>query len=267
MRAVALADPGPASSVQFDRPFLSQIRIDYGPAELLGRLFLRWDADLRKRGISLSFAPVERLLEVNRQNSDSWRPLVPVFDAEIGGFTEENGFCLLGRNQSGEVIAAQAARLYTLTRCTFKEEAESLRLFYKDPSKSKAPNEECIVTAKSADKFTGRIVYSGAVWYRPDYRRQGLTSILPRLTKAYAFTKWYTDVIVSFMIDDVVTNGTAARAGYSHVEWDVLLKNTPVGDHRGALIWASAQELIDYFAGYLGESDSQVDPIVYDRAA
>jgi hypothetical protein len=267
MSGVVLSEPRRASARQYGRPFLSEITIDYGPAELLGRLFLRWDADLRKRGINLSFAPVEMLLEVNRQNSDSWRPLVPVFDAEIGGFSEENGFCLLGRNQNGEVVAAQAARLYVLTHCTFKEEAESLRLFYKDPGKSKAPNEACVVTAKSAEKFTGRIVYSGAVWYRPDYRRQGLTSILPRLTKAYAFTKWYTDITLSFMIDDVVHNGTAARAGYPHVEWEVLLKNTPVGDHRGALIWASAQDLIDYFRSYLGQSDSQVDPVVYDRAA
>ncbi|NJO34111.1 MAG: hypothetical protein HC869_14180 [Rhodospirillales bacterium] len=35
------------------------------------------------------------------------------------------------------------------------------------------------------------------------------------------------------MIDDVVQQGTAARAGYQHVEWEVLLKNTPLGDHRG----------------------------------
>jgi hypothetical protein len=267
MSTVATAAPRTAPAIRFGRPFLSQVTIDYGPAELLGRLFLRWDADLHKRGISLSFAPVESLMQVNRLNSDSWRPLVPIFDAEIGGFNEENGFCLLGRNKDGEVIAAQAARLYTLTKTTFQEESESLRLFYADPEKSAAPGEQCIVTAKSASRFTGRIVYSGAVWYRPDYRRQGLTSILPRLTKAYAFTKWYTDVTLSFMIDDVVSQGTAARAGYPHVEWEVLLKNTPLGDHRGALIWASAQDLIDYFSSYLGETDSQVDSIVYDRAA
>lgn len=263
--ASAVACSGPR--VRLGREFLSQVTIDYGPAELLGRLFLRWDTDLRKRGISLHFAPVESLMEVNRQNSDSWRPLVPIFDAEIGGFSEENGFCLLGRNQSGEIIAAQAARLYTLTDRTFKEESESLRLFYADPAKTAAPGEQCIVTAKSASKFTGRIVYSGAVWYRPDYRKQGLTSILPRLTKAYAFTKWYTDITLSFMIDDVVQQGTAARAGYPHVEWDVYLKNTPLGDHKGALIWANAQELINYFASYLGEADPQVDAIVYNRAA
>lgn len=267
MRAVALAEPRPASAIKFDRPFLSQVRIDYGPAELLGRLFLRWDADLRKRGINLSFAPAAALAEVNRQNSDSWRPLFPVFNTEFGGFNDENGFCLLGSDRSGRVIAAQAARLYTLTQSTFKEETESLRLFYTDPEHAKQPGETCAVNARSASSFTGRIVFSGAVWYHPEYRKQGLTSILPRLTKAYALTKWYTDIILSFMAEDVVKGGTAPRAGYPNVEWDVIMKNSLLGDLRLALIWANARELIDYFAGYLGETDSQVDPVVYDRAA
>jgi hypothetical protein len=259
--------PRPGPVVQLGKPFLSQVTIDYGPAELLGRLFLLWDDDLKRRGITLRFEPAMRLLQVNRAHPESWRPLVPIFDAEIGGFNDENGFALIGYNTNGEVVAAQAARLYTLRNCTFKDEAESLRLFYADPEKSKNPGEACIVNAKSADKFTGRICYSGAVWYRPDYRGQGLTSVLPRLTKAYAFTKWYTDITLSFMIDDVVHHGTAARAGYPNVEWDVYLKNTPLGDHKGALVWASASELIDYFAGYLRGANTQIDPVVYDRAA
>ena len=217
--------------------------------------------------MTVSFEPVERLLEVNRENRNSWRPLFPVFDTEVGGFNEDNGFCLLGRNEDGKVIAAQAARLYKMTKGTFKDETESLRLFYTDPEKLKQPGETCAVSAKSASRFDGRIVFSGAVWYHPEYRRQGLTSILPRLTKAYALTKWYTDVIVSFMAEDVVKGGTAARAGYAHVEWDVVMKNSLLGDLRLALIWSNTAELIDYFAGYLGEANSEVDPIVYDRAA
>lgn len=249
------------------KPFLSHASIDYGPAELLGRLFLRWDDDLRKRGISLSFVPAEVLLHVNRQNSDSWRPLFPVFNAEVSGFNDDNGFCLLGRNEDGQVVAAQAARLYNITSGTFREETESLRLLYSDPERLKQPGETCSVSAKSADRFTGRVVFSGAVWYHPEYRRQGLTSILPRLTKAYALTKWYTDAIVSFMAEDVVKGGTAERAGYAHVDWDVVMKNSLLGDLRLAFIWSSTAELIKYFSGSLREADSEVYPIVYDRAA
>jgi len=255
------------SAARAGKSFLSHVSIDHGPAELLGRLFLRWDDDLRKRGISLSFVPTEQLLYVNRQNSESWRPLFPVFNAEVSGFNEDNGFCLLGRSAEGQVVAAQAARLYNLGDATFREETESLRLLYSDPERLKQPGETCTVAAKSMDRFRGRVVFSGAVWYHPDYRRQGLTSILPRLTKAYALTKWYTDSIVSFMAEDVVKGGTAERAGYAHVEWDVVMKNSILGDLRLAFIWSSAAELIKYFTGYLGEANSEIDPIVYDRAA
>ncbi|NJO34112.1 MAG: hypothetical protein HC869_14185 [Rhodospirillales bacterium] len=136
MSSVAVASPYVRRAPAFrpGKSFLSHVTIDYGPADLLGRLFLLWDADLRRRGITLTFGPVDMLLAVNRHNPDSWRPLVPVFDAEIGGFTEENGFALFGFNADGDVIAAQAARLYTLTKSTFQEESESLRLFYADPA-------------------------------------------------------------------------------------------------------------------------------------
>jgi hypothetical protein len=255
------------SAARASKPFISHASIDYGPAELLARLFLRWDDDLRKRGIHLSFVPAEQLLYVNRQNSESWRPLFPVFNAEVSGFNDDNGFCLLGRNDDGQVIAAQAARLYNLKATNFRQETESLRLLYTDPERLKQPGETCTVSAMSADRFTGRVVFSGAVWYHPNYRRQGLTSILPRLTKAYALTKWYTDSIVSFMAEDVVKGGTAERAGYAHVEWDVVMKNSMLGDLRLAFIWSSAAELMRYFTGYLGEANPEIDPIVYDRAA
>jgi hypothetical protein len=255
------------SAARFGKPFLSHASIDYGSAEVLARLFLRWDDDLRKRRIHLSFVPAEQLLYVNRQNSESWRPLFPVFNAEVSGFNDDNGFALLGRNDDGQVIAAQAARLYNLKNATFKEETESLRLLYTDPEQLKQPGETCTVSAKSADRFRGRVVFSGAVWYHPDYRRQGLTSILPRLTKAYALTKWYTDAIVSFMAEDVVKGGTAERAGYAHVDWDVIMKNSMLGDLRLAFIWSSAAELMKYFTEYLGEPDPEIYPVVYDRAA
>ena len=78
--------------------------IDYGPRDVLSRLFLKADTELRKVGIELSFAPPEALLELNKQNRSSWRPLVPIFDARVGGFNADNGFVIVGRNASGEIV-------------------------------------------------------------------------------------------------------------------------------------------------------------------
>ena len=270
--SVGTANRAPAPAIlrqTFNQNFLADVRIDYGPRQLFSRLFLRGDTMLRERGINLRFAPLDELLAVNRRNSDSWRPLLPIFDAEECGFNDDNGFCLLAYTSSGQCVAAQAARLYDLTGTTFKDETESLRLFYPDPVAQRHEGERIVVTAPFASEITGPTVFSGAVWYHPSMRKQGLTSILPRLTKALSQTRWDTDVTLSFMAEEVVKQGTAPRAGYYHVDWAIDLIDTPVG--RGtvhsALIWSSRDELIDYFSGLLPLRDPQVDSVVHHRSA
>ena len=177
MSARSVAAVPRTASVPDDRghSFLNDIRVDFGPPEVLGRLFLKADTAARERGIRLSFAPVSAMLELNKLNRDSWRPLVPILDSALGGFNDENGFCLLGRNSDGEIIAAHAARLYRLGGATFREEVESLRLWYTDPEQMKAPGEACAISCPSADAIRGQTVFSGGVWFRPDYRKVGLT--------------------------------------------------------------------------------------------
>lgn len=262
------AVPAPAILPQtFNQNFLADVRIDHGPRQLLSRLFLRGDTMLRERGINLQFAPIEVLTEVNQQNLDSWPPLFAVFSPELGGINSTNSFALIGRNASGKVIAAQAARFYDIGERTFREETESLSLYYPDPERQRLSGESCTITAPAAEAITGQFIYSGAVWYHPEYRKQGLTSILPRLTKALSLTKWGSDVTLSFMVDKVVAGGTAQRAGYRHVEWEILLRNSLFGDARLALIWSNAEELVDYFSGLLTPPEAKVDAVVDQRTA
>jgi hypothetical protein len=261
------AVPAPAILPQtFNHNFLADVRIDHGPRQLLSRLFLRGDTMLRERGINVQFAPIEVLTEVNQQNLDSWPPLFAVFSPELGGINNTNSFALIGRNAAGKVIAAQAARFYDIGERTFREETESLSLYYPNPERQRLPGESCTITAPVAEAITGQFIYSGAVWYHPEYRKQGLTSILPRITKALSLTRWGSDVTLSFMVDKVVAGGTAQRAGYRHVDWEVQLRNSLFGDARLALIWSSANELIDYFSGLLTPSEPKVDAVVDQRS-
>jgi hypothetical protein len=253
----------------FNQNYLADVRIDHGPQQLLSRLFLRGDTLLRERGINLKFAPLDELLAVNRRNSDSWRPLLPIFDAEECGFNDDNGFCLLAYTSSGQCVAAQAARLYDLTGTSFKDEVENLRLFYPDPEAQRHPGERIVVTAPMASAVTGPTVFSGAVWYHPSMRKQGLTTILPRVTKALSQTRWDPEVTLSFMAEEVVKQGTAPRAGYYHVDWSIDLIDTPVsaGTVHSAMIWSNRDELYDYFSGLLPLRDPQVDTVVHHRSA
>jgi hypothetical protein len=228
---------------------------------------LKADRAARARGVFLSFGALDELVGVNHDNRDSWRPLIPIFDPHAGGFSEETGFCILGRNSRGEVVAAQAARLYEFDRITFYDAATSLRLYYRDPEMARQRGEACIVTAAATRQITGRVVFSGGGWYRPDYRGLFLSSILPRISRAYAFTRWNSDVTVSMMAEGVVRGGMAERCGYTNIDWDISIKNFAIGDLRFAFVWMETQQLLQDVDDFLGTFDAQVDLPVEGRRA
>src|SRR5262245_28317435 len=171
------------------RPLLSDITVEHGPVDLIGRLFLKADTAARRRGVTLSFAPMQDLIDVNRANPETWRPLLPLFDPACGGITDDNAFCILGRNAGGEIVATQAARLYHWGDTSFHEEASSLRLFYAEPERLKGADERVEVTAPMAKSLTGEVIFAGGIWYRPDYRGIGLPYILPWISRTYAYTR------------------------------------------------------------------------------
>ena len=253
----------------FSRNFLSDVVIDYGPRDVLSRLFLKADTELREQGVTVSFGSFEELIDLNRRNAASWRPILPIFEPEISGLEEENGFAVFGRNGANEVIYAHACRLYTLTRCTLAEEIESLRLFYADPDRARQPGEAMHVTAPSAAKTTGRVVFIGAVWYRLDNRKKNLMQTTAPLVRALAYTRWQSDFAFSFMAEDLVKAGTAQKARFPHVEWEVSMVNTPVhrnGVLRAALVWTDAEEQLRHFAEY-SAAGAQVDLLVKNGTA
>ena len=106
--------PESRTAVPSGNEFLTGLRLEHGPISRLGHFFLKADNAARDRGISLAFGTPEEFAQVNEQNRGSWRPLIPIFDPQTGGFSTDNGFCILGRNQHGTVVATQAARILPL---------------------------------------------------------------------------------------------------------------------------------------------------------
>ena len=250
------------------RPLLSEVKVKHGPPELIGRLFLLADTAARQRGITLSFAPMEDLIAVNRANPDTWRPILPLFDPACGGIRDENSFCILGHNARGEVVATQAARLYDWTNTSFQDEASSLRLFYADPQRMKGAREDVQVTAPSARELAGSVIFAGGIWYRPDYRGVGLPYILPWLCRTYAFTQWQHDFSVSIMAEEIYKRGMAQRSGYSKVDWEVWLRYTPVDrakELRCALVYMDAAELLAGAGNFLRRFGAEVDVPIDER--
>lgn len=223
----------------------SAVEIRHGPRGLLGRFFLWADQSARDRGVTLSFASLDDLFAVNRANSDTWRPLVSIFDPALGGVTGETAFVLLGRNAAGDVVAAQAGRLYRWPETNLQEEATSLRMFYADAAAAADRGDMCEITAPIAHAISGHVLFSGAGWYRPDFRGKGLSAILPRISRAYAYGRWATDWTIAMIGDALVKRGVADRYGYTNIEQGtVALIASPLGAHRCALTWMRSEQLL-----------------------
>jgi hypothetical protein len=243
----------------------SQITVTHGPAGLLSRFLLRAEHDARERGISLSLGTMQELVELNRANRPSWHPVFSGFDPDMNDLSEDNAVGLFGYTERGEVVAAQAARIYHWPLTNYAEEARTLRLLYSDPEKYKLPDERCEVSAVAARGLTGRIVYSGAAWYRPDYRGRGLVEILPRIARAYAYTRWNSECTVTMMAEALVRKGVHWRTGHQNIEWDVRFinsrddTNSRHGTIRFALLWTKTDEMLEDLVHYLNRPGAPGD--------
>jgi len=239
--------------------FLTEIEPVHGPIESFRRFFHYADALNRKQGVVISFATLDELLEVNERNRDTWKPLFPVFNTRMNTIAADSAFCLLGRNPDGDVVSAQAARLFDWEGTNLKREAESLRWFYDDPGQSKRPGEACVVTAPSAEDVRGRVAFLGAVWYRADYRKRMPTLVDFRVGPIYALSRWHPDYFALVMGEALATKGLAPRFG-REPEWDIRFTNNVLfGDERVALLQSTYDESLARLTGFLSSLDSEID--------
>jgi hypothetical protein len=123
---------------------------------------------------------------------------------------------------------------------------------YADPEASKLPGESCRVTALAAKGIAGRVVYSGAAWYHPDYRGQGLVELLPRISRTLAYTRWDTHCTVTMMAEAVVRGKVFPRNGYRNIEWDIQMSGSRGQIPRFALLWSKRDEMLDDLQDFLG---------------
>lgn len=242
------------------RNLLADVVIEHGPRDILSRVILKCDTEMRRMGINLSFATFDELLAVNRANPDSWHPLVSVFDPLVGGVSNENGIALIGWNAEGRAVATLASRYYALDDRSLKDEIESLRLFYASPEQARQIGEAIDVTAPIAASTRGGAVYLGGLWYHPSFRGKGLHPVISPIVRALSYTRWPTDIAFSLMSRENVETGVARRARFPHVEWGAKWKNSPVfkeAECELAVVWTSAEEQLAHFREFVAEPAPQ----------
>jgi hypothetical protein len=223
-----------------------QVTLVHGPHQVLGRFILLADRAARERGIYLSLEDdFDALLELNEANRAHWHPLAPSFDPRNGAINGDNGFWILGRNEDGEAVLTQVVRYFPMQQTTLTRELESLRFFYGDPARQSRRGETCTSSAAAAPEISGHVVYSGGTWFRPDYRGRGLASIVPRMGRTIALSRWNVDYAFSLVQRRLVEKGIARRYGFRHVEYSVDWRGSAAGDAlEFALVWIDQDDFV-----------------------
>jgi hypothetical protein len=219
-----------------------QVTLVHGPHQIIGRFILLADDAARRRGVYLSLEnDFDALLALNEANRRHWHPLAPTFDPRYGAHAG-NGFWICGRNEDGEPVLTQVVRHFDMSDTTLAAELEKLRVFYCDPQRQSAAGETCSSSAPAARKISGSVVYSGGTWFRPDLRGRGLASIVPRLGRSLALSRWNTDHAFSLVLRKLVEKGIARRYGFRSVEYAVDWRNSAAGAHLEFALVSIAQD-------------------------
>lgn len=248
-------------------PLLDELVLEHGPVDKIGRFLLIAESQMRQRGIHLSFATFQDLVDTNTRNKESWLSLYPAFDPRLNNLDDDSAFCILGRDAQGDVVLTHAARLYRWPDTTFAREAVSLRYLYDDPAPHIAAGETCEVTARIADRITGDAIFTGAVWYRPDFRKLMLAPIMSRITRYIAFSRWRNDMSFALMSKAVIDGGFPERCGVPHVDWAVKSAGSPLGSLTLGVVWQMPDETLADIAHMLERPIDLLDQFVDRRRA
>lgn len=206
------------------------------------------------RGIRLRFGEFEELCHVNRRHSDSWRPVIPMFDVTHCRLAPDRSFAVFGETQDGEIAVTACARLYEWDDRSLADEVVSLRMFYDDPSAAIQRGERWSVVSPEVEQVRGRVLFTGGAWVRPDYRSTGLSRIVPRFARAYGLNTWNPDVICSFQELSMATGGHLAKSGHVNVGHAVTAIDSPIGSLDIALGKMSPADLVDDLQRFVGTS-------------
>jgi hypothetical protein len=231
----------------YDNPrnLLDQITLVHGPCELLAKHFVAADAMAREWGLRLRLrSDFDALMALNRENRDSWPPLSPAFDPAHSNLRIDSAFWLEGIDNRGDTVITEIARFFDFGNSDVVEELRSLRVYYEHPEPHLAAGERVEVDAPAAKVVRGRTMHGGAIWVRPDWRRNGLTRIISRVCAAYALTRWNTAFTWGLVEPRLHAGGLSQAYGPHKVAEGVMLRLPFRGDLPAVLIWMSADALL-----------------------
>ncbi len=239
---------------------LDQIQLRHGPVAQLGRFFLIADRAAHELGISLQLhTNMASLFDAYREVQPPGRnvPALPIFDPAYNDLSAANAFWISGRNEAGQIVATQAARFYDMTGTNVEVEHTSLRLMYGDPTVA-PPGMRIDVDCPPTRDISGRVVFSGGAYYHKSVRGRGLSRILPRISRALAYTQWNTQCTFGWVEDVLVTKNIHTAYGYTNHLPYVKLVHSNRGNVTFDLVWMYPEEMLTDLAAYVSETTSNL---------
>ncbi|MCA8928164.1 MAG: hypothetical protein KDC18_08840 [Alphaproteobacteria bacterium] len=226
------------------------VTVQDGPIEDIARFLLTADQIARDRGIRLRVRrDIDELVALNRREAaaGNWYPLFPVFDPAQNEVDETNFYWISGTAENGETVVAQAGRLFDWHDPD--PTALIARLLY--PNARRHP--PILLDRSSVKSVSGRVCFSGSTWFHPNYRRLGLSRILPRVSRVFAFGQWSTDWTISVVRREHVELNIASAYGYSDIQLGILAPGHPIGDLDIALVRMPRSELFSDIERFVAE--------------
>lgn len=203
---------------------------------------------LNHHGISLTtgsdFEEYRALLGLGRPDHELGAPFDPAFH----DLNSENAIWVIGRDETGQIMHAQALRMLDLG---YKSLSEYMRQGFREfpPSGLDIDYERSRYRAgPGASRISGRVCYHGEVWMGGEpgkYRGSGLSCVLGRYAFLTAMQLWSPDYVIGFMPRPVAFKGFAERQGYMHAEpgclrWFVKGSDKPL---EGFMVYMSNEDI------------------------
>jgi hypothetical protein len=224
------------------------LTVKHGPTRLLSTFVLEGDKAARRMGIRLRLRhDFDELMYLNQQEvaHGNWFKLVHMFNPAYCDLSPANSYWISGENQDGEIVLAQAGRIYYWPYTNLAEEARMMFYAGRDEGQT------CQVTAEAAKWISGVVFCGGSHWIRPDFRGKRLSHLLARLGRAYAVARWPVDWGMALVAPVLIEKGVSAGYGYKHASQSIFFPGSPWGDLEVVLAYLSAAEAYEDLAEYL----------------
>ena len=258
---------GEGSREPIGKDLLSNLTIKHGPTGLLGRYFLLAERLLKDRGLSIEVTGIEQASSTHVDNKASWHAFPPMLDARLSDIDPERSYCFLGRNKDGQVMFAQAGRIYDLNGCSFADIISDQSFFYGVGGQPSPGGPTCESWSPKAQEISGTVVYSGGLWVHPDARGGRLAGLLTRLSRSYALANWGTKYTVAFVSTDMAKTPLVGIYGYKNLDDGAAIYGLLDEPIRFKLMWMSDDELVSDLASFYAERSAQIDAANIGRSA